>query len=116
MAIQSTMGPSGEIYVTKTAFYWSMGIIILLLAAITFSMTSDISRLATTARISAPAVERTAPPVTSESELPPLPPEPEDAGRNPAADTNLRNQKVETLNPDVNPPNVNTNSGAGNTQ
>lgn len=71
MAIQSTMGPAGDVYVTKTAFYWSIGIIILLLAAISFSTAKDISRLSVSGR--GVTVERTeAPPA---DDLPPLPPD-----------------------------------------
>ena len=71
MALQTTMGPASDIYVTKTAFYWSIGIIILLLAAISFSMARDITRLTATER-SAPAqsIEADSAPV----EPPPPPP------------------------------------------
>jgi hypothetical protein len=47
MAFQSTIDPHPHtnLYVSKTTFWWAVGLIILLIAAISFSMSRDISRL-----------------------------------------------------------------------
>jgi hypothetical protein len=45
MALQSTYGTGNDFYVSKTTFWWAVGIFILLLAAISFAMSRDISRL-----------------------------------------------------------------------
>jgi len=81
MAVQSTMtniGRTNDIYVTKTAFYWSIGIIILLLTAVTLSMARDITRLTGTEQSSEarPAAVQPPPPQQPEdfsAELPPVP-------------------------------------------
>lgn len=80
MALQTTMGPANDVYVTKTAFYWSIGIIILLLAAISFSMARDITRLTASERSAVSSFsqpeESVAPaPGDWSGEVPPLPPE-----------------------------------------
>ncbi|MCC2680354.1 MAG: hypothetical protein K0R29_2930 [Pseudobdellovibrio sp.] len=86
MAIQNTMttaGRTNDIYVTRTAFYWSIGIIILLLTAVTLSMAKDITRLTVWERSvrndpatsvqqnQQPQAEQ--PPVDLSAELPPVP-------------------------------------------
>lgn len=73
MALQTTMRPANDLYVTKTAFYWSIGIIILLLAAISFSMARDITRLTATERGVTTESTQAA---DYSSDLPPLPPDP----------------------------------------
>lgn len=77
MALQTTMGPANDVYVTKTAFYWSIGIIILLLAAISFSMARDITRLTATERSPVSEISKPSDSVAPgdwSGDLPPLPP------------------------------------------
>lgn len=83
MALQSTMGPANELYVTKSTFYWSVGVIILLLAAISFSMSRDISRL------SIRTADRAVISETLSAGLPPVP-------------VDTVNQTPAGVNPDVN--------------
>jgi len=80
----TTLGRTSDVYVTKTAFYWSIGIVILLLTAVTLSMARDITRLTGAERgFDARPVTVTQPqtiqqpqseqPVDLSAELPPVP-------------------------------------------
>lgn len=91
MALQSTIGPTGpnDLYVTKNTFYWAVGIVILLIAAISFSMSRNLTRLSLMNHRSDTVTDTgtaTTPGTVNETR---------------GTDNTMRNDSYETVNPDT---------------